>query len=483
MGDRQIVSNRHIIPYHNCVTSCINSDEGAGNTNCSEKDATTLKWCEGLCKQYEKQCQRHYSLTESETRAEIIFLHRLLRHARTQQERLVERQQERRQEQLTLEEDEEKEKGPSISAENPLGNENNDDELEIPYTQDWGGDNDFDGLYPTSSSVAKEPLRPGDVISYRSHLFVAGDKRGERVAIVIEVRPKEDPILRLDNNEVLLATTQVKRIRVMKGRKLEEHPQGLYREIKEFKLKKAGPLPGYEKSTEAQRIGSIMHRFNEQYMEIANDQGMPMDLMNRYKGVEVLKDDEDYDARSKIDSKSESKKGRKSSTSYNTCSREKEMPIGRELSTSQSTGGKRQCTNKKNENAASSCSIGEPSANTRSKKNSTVFGDDDYIDSPPVDSSCDSKSKDPVTKRGRSPPATMVSSSQATTSTDSDFDVPRKQKNAKKSSKRRKSLSSAVTSPSSRTRDRRKSASDSLKIKASISETELKIRLGITRRK
>jgi hypothetical protein len=38
---------------------------------------------------------------------------------------------------------------------------------------------------------------------------------------------------------------------------LDEHPQGLYREIREFKILNACPLSGYQKSIEAGRLGKI----------------------------------------------------------------------------------------------------------------------------------------------------------------------------------------------------------------------------------
>lgn len=271
MGDRQLVSNRKLIPYHNLAKKNM-----VGNAESSTGEPVPLEWCQVLCQRYESQCRRKHSLNEMEACAQIKYLQRLLNHAIERQNQFSQQQIESQQEHLSLEE-EENDKTLAVSSKKVLS----DDELDVPYTQDWG---DGSGYHSTSKLGRKEPLRPGDVITYRSHLFVAGDKRGERIATVIQVRPKEDPILRLDNNEVLLSTAQVKRIRVMKRGTLEEHPQGLYREIQEFKLQKAGPLPGYHKSTEAQRLGKVMQRFQDQYMQIAEEHGMPIDLINRCNG-------------------------------------------------------------------------------------------------------------------------------------------------------------------------------------------------------
>ena len=48
-----------------------------------------------------------------------------------------------------------------------------------------------------------EPMKPGDVLLYYTHLYPAGDERGRREATVIDIDPKGKPILTLSNSECL----------------------------------------------------------------------------------------------------------------------------------------------------------------------------------------------------------------------------------------------------------------------------------------
>jgi hypothetical protein len=73
---------------------------------------------------------------------------------------------------------------------------------------------------------------------------------------------------------------EVKRIKVMNCGVLQDHPRGIFRYIAEFKLVKAGPLPGHKrKSMEAVRLENIMGRFTRDYLRVADEQGMPHDLI------------------------------------------------------------------------------------------------------------------------------------------------------------------------------------------------------------
>jgi len=314
MGCRQIVSNRKLIPYHN-------RSEQQGDVHTADKrsdhDSVALEWCLVLSQRYKSQIRRKHSLSETQACAQMKYLQRILQHAIENRTRLSQQQMDLQQEILSLEEEENRETLGCSTTEVI-----SDDGLDEPYTQDWGDRNEYNGCHPVSITGPKEPLRPGDVITYRSHLFVAGDKRGERVATVVQVRPKEDPILRLDNNEVLLSTTQVKRIRVMKRGALEEHPQGLYREIREFKLLKAGPLPGYQKSIEARRLGKIVQKLQDQYIQTAEQQGMPVDLLNQYKksdSKESLANKLEVSTASKEKGKREKQKKSNSATDKGRC--------------------------------------------------------------------------------------------------------------------------------------------------------------------
>ena len=90
------------------------------------------------------------------------------------------------------------------------------EELDSPYTQDLGnsGTETSDELGIPMESLSekkKEKIRPGDILSYESPIFFSGDKRGKRKATVLSVDPHRDPVLTLDNGEVLSTDVQVRR--------------------------------------------------------------------------------------------------------------------------------------------------------------------------------------------------------------------------------------------------------------------------------
>ena len=68
-----------------------------------------------------------------------------------------------------------------------------------------------------------EPMKPGDVLLYYTHLYPAGDERGRREATVIDIDPMGKPILTLSNSECLLDDTQVCRIKTLHRNALIDH--------------------------------------------------------------------------------------------------------------------------------------------------------------------------------------------------------------------------------------------------------------------
>ena len=82
-----------------------------------------------------------------------------------------------------------------------------------------------------------ETLKAGDEIEYTTPIFVCGDARGYRKTIVMEIRPRHHPILKLQNAEILMNSTMIRRIRVMTKGTLVEYPNGSLMPIDSYKLK------------------------------------------------------------------------------------------------------------------------------------------------------------------------------------------------------------------------------------------------------
>lgn len=149
--------------------------------------------------------------------------------------------------------------------------------LDCPYTQAMNFDPEANDL---DEEISNEPMRPGDVIEYYSPIFVVGDKRGLRQAAVLAVSPDADVILNLSNGECLLEDTRVKRIKVMDGDELFDHP-GIYRPITSFKLV-AGKVKGGSSGimNEAARFGDIFRKNLGKMQAKAEADGFaPMDML------------------------------------------------------------------------------------------------------------------------------------------------------------------------------------------------------------
>ena len=65
---------------------------------------------------------------------------------------------------------------------------------------------------------------------------------------------------------------------------LRDNEDGKVGWIREFKLKKSKPAP-YRMSTEGARLGALWSGLTDQYMAVAEEQGMPQDLMCRMTTV------------------------------------------------------------------------------------------------------------------------------------------------------------------------------------------------------
>ena len=160
-----------------------------------------------------------------------------------------------------------------------------DDELDIPYTQAISLDPDnFEPI--DENETSNEPMRVGDVIQYYSPIFVAGDPRGLREATVLAIDPKKENPLVLDNAEYIPNDINVKRIKVISGGELVDHP-GIFRPIFRFKLVKAGKATMADAvKMQSSRFGGIMRNNMKKLKSKAEAEGFaPMDLMVNIKGV------------------------------------------------------------------------------------------------------------------------------------------------------------------------------------------------------
>jgi hypothetical protein len=125
-------------------------------------------------------------------------------------------------------------------------------------------------------------LRVGDEIFYRSHVFVAGDKRGERTTTILAIDPSDNYPLTLDNNEQIDITTQLKITRIHQdGHLVDFHWKGFFLTLGDFILEKS-ILPSYErnrKSGESKRVSSLMQRLELDLQLVAQEHSMPTDFI------------------------------------------------------------------------------------------------------------------------------------------------------------------------------------------------------------
>ena len=114
-----------------------------------------------------------------------------------------------------------------------------DKSISSEYTK--GGDVDDQSFHwpKIVGTTSREPIRVGDIISYWSTIFPAGDSRGYRETAVTKIEPEKDNPLTLANSEVILKDHQVTRVQIMVDGNLVQH-DGLSRCIEEFKMKQNG---------------------------------------------------------------------------------------------------------------------------------------------------------------------------------------------------------------------------------------------------
>lgn len=130
----------------------------------------------------------------------------------------------------------------------------------------------------TAGGYKEETLKAGDEVEYTSPIFVCGDARGYRKTIVMEIRPRENPILKLQNAEILLNSTMIRRVRIMKRGKLVENPAGVSRPVDSYKLR-TDKIEGADNvvqdrlARESRALGQIVDKLAKKISETTKDAG------------------------------------------------------------------------------------------------------------------------------------------------------------------------------------------------------------------
>ena len=128
---------------------------------------------------------------------------------------------------------------------------------------------------PDFTSKKNEPIRPGDMMQHWDPIFVSGDKRGLKEASVLSVNRKRYPMLILSTGDALPPNTNVKRLKVMRRNKLEDHPFGIFRHVTEFKshtasIKKADEVGAVNKGKSDMLKNKLQKHLNKLHDKIGD---------------------------------------------------------------------------------------------------------------------------------------------------------------------------------------------------------------------
>lgn len=131
----------------------------------------------------------------------------------------------------------------------------------------------------------KDVLRPGDLLEYYHHVYVAGDTRALRTGTVLSVDPRRDPVIVLDSGDHIPNDARVKRLKRMVRGKLQDCQQG-FCQVTDFRLSKAalrgqeGLAAGLKK--EMKRTGEIVKRNMDKLRDdLKKDEFAPFDMLNK----------------------------------------------------------------------------------------------------------------------------------------------------------------------------------------------------------
>jgi hypothetical protein len=144
----------------------------------------------------------------------------------------------------------------------------------------------------TVASTSGITLRVGDVLFYRSHLFICGDQRGERVSAIGEFTNDKDYPILMENGEVLPSTQQVKLLKQLVDGHLIDYPHDQYWELCEYKRFSTQVVDRKRKSTYAVALEESMAGFRKEFQALAEKTGMPLDLLCGTPTAQILDGDE-----------------------------------------------------------------------------------------------------------------------------------------------------------------------------------------------
>ena len=125
----------------------------------------------------------------------------------------------------------------------------------------------------------------GDVINYYNPVGVAGRKEDLREAIVLSVRPNDDPRLVLSDAAYVPNTTKVKRIKVMSEGVSVDYPNGFYSPIYRYNLAQEGTATAADAiAMQGDSFAAIYEKYLVKLKRKAEADGFsPMDMMMNVK--------------------------------------------------------------------------------------------------------------------------------------------------------------------------------------------------------
>jgi len=292
--DYQLVSLNSILPYGGQEAK----DEATGvHLKEEEEEVEEPHWCTKLMEVYLKQLKLKYKTSEVDRRTEVLYLNEVLKQAHAFE---LESQKFaphiREQEDALM----------SIKSIHSMEDDLNNDSRSIQSVGSNDSEEDNPGRHLLSKDDIrkKEVIRPGDVIAYHLHIYVAGSEEGYRTASVLSVDPKRTVILVLDSGDCLPQDTQVKRIkRIFRG-KLRSYDQGTFKPLTWYKLNKddggdenTGAAAGLMEETK--RIGAILDKQSKELREKMSGDGFaPVDILRNFKRKEKRTASEEDDEES-----------------------------------------------------------------------------------------------------------------------------------------------------------------------------------------
>lgn len=290
-------SIRSLIPFHgDTTTTTTNGNYDDNNEN--------RKWCPKRMELYLKQLKKgNKQFGALEAKTEELYLERVLEKS------IMEEKEERERDLLdTVVEDD---VTAAAVADEAAGHDavvdgkGEQSQYQANYdSEDDDNDDDNDANTNTNNKQRKrprrrcstsptthkiEPLRPGDIIAFYKPPFGAGDPNGYTEATILSIDPHAEKrgagnsILTVDEFFVNLQKDHlVKRIkRKLRNGMLVDHPDGCFRAIDKYDLKKEGDPNGHKTviNQRTEETSEIFQRNKHILKKKLEDVGGPMDVI------------------------------------------------------------------------------------------------------------------------------------------------------------------------------------------------------------